>query len=88
MIDAMDILKSSASPIAPVPTNEPIYEVATEVGKRTLWSASSSLVEVARTVLIFHRVVFIIFALTSIAFYILAFRVPIVSTDWTLQPEY
>lgn len=55
----MDILKSSTSPIVPVPTNEPIYEVATDVGKRTLW------------------VVFVLMTLSSIAFYIMAFRVPI-----------
>ena len=83
MIDAMDILKSSTSGIAPIPTNEPIYEVATSVGKRTLWSVNSSPSEVARTVLMFHRAVFVIFTLTSIAFYVLAFRVPIVSTDLT-----
>lgn len=81
MIDAMDILKSSTSPIVPIPTNEPIYEVATSVGKRTLWSVNSSPSEAARTVLMLHRAVFVIFTLTSIAFYVLAFRVPIVSTE-------
>jgi bacteriorhodopsin len=39
MIDAMDVLKNKGTPAVPVPlpTNEAIYEVATDVGKRTLW---------------------------------------------------
>ncbi len=44
IIDAMDVLKNPGTPVVvpvPVPTNEVIYEVAGDVGKRTLWSASS-----------------------------------------------
>lgn len=40
MVEAMEYLKSktsSAVPIPAVPTNEPIYQVATETGTRTLW---------------------------------------------------
>jgi hypothetical protein len=55
MIDAMDVLKNKGTPAVPVPlpTNEAIYEVATDVGKRTLWSASPRCKEGVGAMLIF-----------------------------------
>ncbi|KAL8943013.1 MAG: hypothetical protein Q9211_001162 [Gyalolechia sp. 1 TL-2023] len=63
MIDPVEALKKHTSATVPMPSaipgNTPIYQEATDAGRRTLW------------------VVFVVMLLSSIAFYIMAFRVPV-----------
>lgn len=60
-MDPIGVLKSSSSPVAPIPTVVPdvTYQEAGDVGNRALW------------------VVFVIMVISSIAFYAMAYRVPV-----------
>lgn len=92
MVDITEALKARSSPAVPapvpVPTNDAVYQEAGDTGKRTLWSAKIQALQEQlpeQVLMISFRVVFVLMVLSSIAFYILAFRVPIVSIDWTLS---
>lgn len=82
----MDSFKVSDAPLAPLPTvvpgNTPQYQVATDVGTRTLWweCSSKSIRSCYLYTHIFLRVVFVLMVISSIAFYALAYRQPVVGT--------
>ena len=81
MIVSPEMLKSSSSSVAPIPTVVPgpsiHYVEAGDTGNRTLWLVFSALP--SSNLLTAHRVVCVIMGISSLAFYGMAFRVPVVS---------
>lgn len=80
------VASSSVSPIPTViPGNEPIYQVAGDIGNRTLWLVACNLLYLDLQS-DFIRIVCVIMGLSSLAFYAMAFRVPVVSESFRALP--